>query len=75
MKAARNEGCEEPAFPEKSYISVVANLLKKLDCKMQIEKSSFAWLRVFTLHFSVVNFQFFKVTLKQTYQTRVTLKR
>ena len=32
--------------------------IEKLNCKMQSEKFSLAWINVFILHFSVVNFQF-----------------
>jgi hypothetical protein len=40
-----------------SYLAIV-NALKKLNCKMKIAKSSLAWISVFILHFSNVNFQF-----------------
>jgi len=43
MNAARLEGWDEPVFSEKSFHSVVAKLLKKLNCKMQSEKSSLWW--------------------------------
>jgi len=36
------EGWEKWAFCVKTYLSEVSNLLKKLNCKMKIEKSGLA---------------------------------
>jgi len=50
------EGWIKLEFSENSTFSEVPHTLKKLKCKMQIEKSSFAKKNVLILRFSVVDF-------------------